>query len=220
MKGHEDSYSAVFHENIEKLIKMYETHIFVKNELIAYEYVDTFVFKDLYDDIMSKLNSFYEKEEKDLAKKIKENIKRFEYEALKLPSSIEQCDFTEVYEKLNALKDIKTCFEKTNFLADINNSMLNEAKNTHEKINQVAIDSGGDFLLSCWTYVIVHSNVPLIAESMFFKMFARKKKSLGGKEYIMDSFICSMEMIKKELLQTENDINIYEAKPYIVETPD
>lgn len=218
MKGHEESYSKVFQENIENLIGIFSNHVFVKNEVIAKEYVDTFVFKELYPEIMSKLRNFYEEEEKELSKKIQENIKKFTTEELKLPDSIKSCDFSEVYEKLKHLDDYQTSFEKTNYLAEINKIMIDEAKTCHAKQTGEAIDPAGDFILICWIYVIVHSGATgLIAESLFFKLF-QVKKGCGSDDYIRIGFVSAVETLRTEMLRNEGDVNIYLAKPFIVET--
>ena len=110
MKGYEDSYSKIFNEYIGKLIIIF-TSVFKNNEnttskiqeIIAKEYVDSFVYKDLYNDIMNKLTEFYSGEEEQLNKKLKENLSKFDIDELKLPNSIANCDFSSVYKNL---KDI------------------------------------------------------------------------------------------------------------------
>jgi hypothetical protein len=70
MKGYEDSYSKIFNEYVGKLITIFSS-VFKSNEssnpkmqeLIAKEFVDSFVYKELYNDIMSKLTEFYAGEE-------------------------------------------------------------------------------------------------------------------------------------------------------------
>ena len=140
MKGYEDSYSKIFNEYVGKLISIF-TSVFKSNdssnskiqEIIAKEYVDSFVYKDLYNDIMTKLREFYSGEEEQLNKKLKENISKFDIDELKLPNSIANCDFSSVYKNLKLLGEYKTSFEKTNFLLSMNETMINEAKRAYEK---------------------------------------------------------------------------------------
>ena len=56
MKGYELPYSEIFQEKMDNLISIF-TSVF-KNEIIAVEYVDSFVFDSLYDEIMKKLRNF------------------------------------------------------------------------------------------------------------------------------------------------------------------
>ena len=225
MKGYEDSYSKIFNEYISKLISIFTSVLknndnrnLKKQEIIAKEYVDSFVYKDLYDDIMTKLKEFYSGEEEQLNKKLKENINKFDIDELKLPNSIANCDFSTVYKNLKLLDEYKTSFEKTNFLLQINEAMINEAKRTYEKETGKSLEIQGDFMQSCWIYIIAHSGAKnLIAESLFFKLF-QVKKGIGENDYIINSFVVAVECIKNELLRSEKDINVYMVKPFIVET--
>ena len=226
MKGYEDAYSKIFSEYITKLINIFSSVLKnnndnrnqKKSEIIAQEYVDSFVYKDLYDDIMKKLKEFYSGEEEQLNKKLKENISKFDIDEMKLPNSIANCDFSTVYKNLKLLNEYKTSFEKTNFLMQINDAMINEAKRTYEKETGKSLEIQGDFMQSCWVYIIAHSGAKnLIAESLFFKLF-QVKKGLGENDYIINSFVFAVEYIKNELLRSEKDINVYMVKPFIVET--
>jgi hypothetical protein len=225
MKGYEDSYSKIFNEYIGKLISIF-TSVFKNNEnsnskiqeTIAKEYVDSFVYKDLYNDIMNKLTEFYSVEEEQLNKKLKENINKFDIDELKLPNSIANCDFSSVYKNLKLLGEYKTSFEKTKFLILINEAMINEAKRAYEKETGKNLEIQGDFVQSCWVYIIAHSGAKnLIPESIFFKLF-QVKRGFGEKDYIINSFVVAVEYIRNELLRNEKDINVYMVKPFIVET--
>ena len=225
MKGYEDSYSKIFNEYIGKLISIF-TSVFKNNEnsnskiqeTIAKEYVDSFVYKDLYNDIMNKLTEFYSVEEEQLNKKLKENINKFDIDELKLPNSIANCDFSSVYKNLKLIGEYKTSFEKTKFLILINEAMINEAKRAYEKETGKNLEIQGDFVQSCWVYIIAHSGAKnLIPESIFFKLF-QVKRGFGEKDYIINSFVVAVEYIRNELLRNEKDINVYMVKPFIVET--
>ena len=223
MKGYEDSYSKIFNEFSGKLITMFTSVFKVndrskKTEIIAKEYVDSFVYKDLYNDIMSKLIDFYAEEEEQLNKKLKENINKFDIDELRLPNSIENCDFSSIYKNLKLLGEYKTSFEKANYLISMNETMINEAKQAYEKETGKNLEIQGDFMQSCWVYIIAHSGAKnLIAESLFFKLF-QVKKGFGENDYIINSFVFAVEYIKNELLKNEKDINVYMVKPFIVET--
>ena len=225
MKGYEDSYSKIFNEYIGKLIVIF-TSVFKNNEnstskiqeIIAKEYVDSFVYKDLYNDIMNKLTDFYSGEEEQLNKKLKENLSKFDIDELKLPNSIANCDFSSVFKNLKLLGEYKTSFEKTKFLILINETMINEAKRSYEKETGKNLEIQGDFMQSCWVYIIAHSGAKnLIAESIFFKLF-QVKRGFGENDYIINSFVVAVEIIRNELLKNEKDINVYMVKPFIVET--
>ena len=227
MKDYEDSYSRIFNEFVSKLISIFSS-IFKSNEnnnsnakiseIIAKEYVDSFVYKDLYNDIMNKLTEFYSVEEEQLNKKLKENINKFDIDELKLPNSIANCDFSSIYKNLKLLGEYKTSFEKTKFLLLMNETMINEAKRSYEKETGKNLEIQGDFIQSCWVYIIAHSGSKnLIAESIFFKLF-QVKKGYGENDYIINAFVVAVELIRNELLKNENDINVYTVKPFIVET--
>ena len=225
MKGYEDSYSKIFNEYVGKLISIF-TSVFKSGdssnskmqEIIAKEYVDSFVYKDLYNDIMTKLREFYSGEEEQLNRKLKENISKFDIDELKLPNSIANCDFSSVYKNLKLLGEYKTSFEKTNFLLSMNETMINEAKRAYEKETGKNLEIQGDFIQSCWVYIIAHSGAKnLIAESLFFKLF-QVKRGYGENEYIINAFVVAVEIIKNELLKNEKDINVYMVKPFIVQT--
>lgn len=218
MKGHEDSYSKIFQENISNLISIFFS-IFKNNE-IAKEYVDTFVYKNLYDDIMTKLRKFYEEEEKELAKNLSKNMDKFEIDTLKLPKSIAKCNFDVVYNGLKNLYDYKTCFEKKNYLNLLNKQLIEIVKESYEKETGKQLETQGDLMVSCWLYVITRSKVSnLIAEALFFKNF-QINKGFGEDDYVVNNFIVVMEQIQNELLKKENDVNIHMAKPFEVETPE
>lgn len=215
LKGQEGSYSKIFQENINTLISMF-TQIFKNQEIIAKEYVDSFVFDELYDYIMSKIKSFYEKEEEDMSKKIKENISKYGAEELKLPKCIEKCDFSCTFSALKNLSFYKTSFEKTKNLMEIHNIIIEEVKTAYEKENGTTFEPQGDFLVNIWIYIITHSNLDnLISESVFFKYFQIKKGNESN-DYITKFFIITMESLQSEYLKKETGVNIQKTKPFII----
>lgn len=216
MKGYEIPYSTIFQENINNLISIFMS-VF-KNEKIATEFVDSFIFKNLYDEIMNKLRKFYEEEEKEIAKNIAKGNDKYELDTLKLPKCLAKCDFEAINIGLKNLYDQKSYFEKTNHLIMLNKQLIEIAKEAYEKETGKALEIHGDFLLSIWSYIIFHSKVSnLIAEAIFFKIF-KIKKGFGEEDYIVNNFIVVMEQIQNELTKKDNDINIQFAKPFIIET--
>ena len=213
IKGHEEYFAKFFNEKITKFISAFEI-IFKNNPIVAKEYVDTYIFSNLYDIIMKKLDSFYSKELKDLKIKLNDNIDKYSIKELKLDESLLKCDFNETYENIDKLKNYKTSFEKTNCLIKINSIMLKEAKTVYEKENEKKFEIQGDLLIECWTYILSQyiykydiNNIYL--DYLFFNYF-HIGKGYEENDYIIKSFIMSMELLKKELLSIDNT---YEQMP-------
>jgi len=127
MKENEDAYGTVFFNSVSKLIN-YFTNVFQSYssdnsnqaekdtlKIAATEFVDSFIFKDLYDDVMKKFNEFYKEEESQIKQKLKENMAKFSIDELKLPNSIANCKFSGVNKNLANLSSYRTRFEKKNF---------------------------------------------------------------------------------------------------------
>ena len=229
MKENEEAYGSVFLNSVSKLIN-YFSQIFQnytenltpaeKSELkiASAEFVDSFIFRDLYDDVMSKFIEFYKEEETQIKKKLKENSNKFSIDDLKLPNSISNCKFPNVNNDLAKLSSYKTCFEKKNFLIDINNKIFNEIKETYKKATGKLLDIQADTMLSCWIYVLAHSGVDnLIAESLFLENLSVQIEK-GQNEVIVSNFILAVKYIKDELLKNEKDINVFMVKPFVVTT--
>ena len=229
MKENEEAYGSVFLNSVSKLIN-YFSQIFQnytenltpteKSELkiASAEFVDSFIFRDLYDDVMSKFIEFYKEEETQIKKKLKENSNKFSIDDLKLPNSISNCKFPNVNNDLAKLSSYKTCFEKKNFLIDINNKIFNEIKETYKKATGKLLDIQADTMLSCWIYVLAHSGVDnLISESLFLENLSVQIEK-GQNEVIVSNFILAVKYIKDELLKNEKDINVFMVKPFVVTT--
>jgi hypothetical protein len=224
MKGYEESYSKLFSNYVDKLILLF-TSIFkinennnIKPELIAKEFVDSFINKDLYDILMNKLIDFYSDEEEQLAKRMKESLNKFDIDELKLPNSMNNCDFSNIINEIKFIGDYKTSFEKERFIIKLNDAILNEVKNAYEKETGKQFDTSADFFNSCWIYILARAGVKnLIAECLFFKLF-KVKKGYDQNDFIISNFIFAVEYLRKELLKGEKDINVYMVKPFDVET--
>ena len=211
LKGYEENFSSILNENINKFITAFQI-IFRDKSSIAQEFVDSYIFSNLYDKIMKKIDSFYFKEQKELKNKVDENINKFGIIELNLDSSLLNCNFDETYEKIKDLKNYKTYFEKIKCLIEINNYMLNEAKREYEKINNTKFEAQGDLLAGCWlhllaNYINKNDATHIYNEYLFFKYF-RINKKYEQNDYILSNFISSIEMLQKELLSKDENQKI------------
>ena len=80
MKENEEAYGSVFCNSATKLINFFSGRVFLNSnqnvsenekeqlKLAAAEFVDSYIFKDLYDDIMKKFHEFYKEEESQIKK--------------------------------------------------------------------------------------------------------------------------------------------------------
>lgn len=209
IKGHEEYYSKIFIQNISQLISAFEI-IFKNNSIIAREFVDSYVFSKLYDYIMKKLDSFYRNEQKELKIKLDNNIEKYGIIELKLDGSLLNCTFNETFESFENLKNLKTSYEKSNSLIQINEIMIKEAKTIYEDENEKKFEIQGDTLLGCWTYILAqymhkHGVNFIYMEYLFFKYF-KIGKGYEQNDYIIQNFVTSMEILQKELLKDDNSI--------------
>jgi hypothetical protein len=201
---------------------------YIKNELLknekeqlklaSAEFVDSYIFKDLYEEIMKKFREFYKEEEVQIKKQLKENIAKFSLDELKLPNSIANCKFSGVKKNLVKLPTFKTYFEKMNFLAEINEQIFNEVKDIYKKATAKNLDIQADTMIQCWIYVLANSSFDnLIPESLFFETLLLQKDK-GQNAIIVSSFVGAVKYIKNELLKNEKDINVFMVKPFVVTT--
>ena len=211
LKGYEENFSSILNENINKFITAFQI-IFRDKSSIAQEFVDSYIFSNLYDKIMKIIDSFYFKEQKELKNKVDENINKFGIIELNLDSSLLNCNFDETSEKIKDLKNYKTYFEKIKCLIEINNYMLNEAKREYEKINNTKFEAQGDLLAGCLLHLLanyINNNdaTHIYYEYLFFKYF-RINKKYEQNDYILSNFISSIEMLQKELLSKDENQKI------------
>jgi hypothetical protein len=211
LKGYEENYSQVIMDNMKKFISAYEI-IFKDKSPIASEFVDSFIFPQIYDKIVEKFDNFYSQEQKDLKNKIIENIHKYDITEFKLDESLLKCNFDETYEKINKLKKYKTIFEKKKCLNEINESMLNEVKSKYEKANGGKLDIQGDLMIKLWTILLANYikkyDIKYIYRDYlfckFFKIYEGKDKNV----YIITNFIGAF-------ITFENDLIIKNNKPQI-----
>ena len=214
IKGHEEYFSKIFNEKLSKFISAFEI-IFKNNSIIAREFVDSYIFSNLYEIIMKKLDSLYSNEQKDLKIKLEENINKYGILELNLDKSLMKCKFENIFNKLDNLKTFTTSFEKINSLIEINSNILEEARIEYEnENNNKKFEIQGDLLISLWTYILskyinIKNENKIFLEYLFFKYF-RINKGYEKDDYIIINFIGSMELLQKELL---NEENIIDKKP-------
>lgn len=213
IKGHEEYFSKIFNEKLSKFISAFEI-IFKNNSIIAREFVDSYIFSNLYEIIMKKLDSLYSNEQKDLKIKLEENINKYGILELNLDKSLMKCKFENIFNKLDNLKTFTTSFEKINSLIEINSNILEEARIEYENENNKKFEIQGDLLISLWTYILskyinTKNENKIFLEYLFFKYF-RINKGYEKDDYIIINFIGSMELLQKELL---NEENIIDKKP-------
>ena len=212
IKGHEEYFYHFFRDKLSKFISAFEI-IFKDNLVISREFVDSYVFSNLYDIIMKKLDDFYSNEQKELKNKLNESIYKYSIQELYLDSSLTRCKFDKIFNGLNNLKTLKTIYEKTNCLIDTNSKILEEARNEYENENKKKFEVQGDLLSSLWTHVLAqyifkNSETKIFLDYLFLKNF--RMSGYEENDYIVINFISSIELFQKELLNKENDI---ENKP-------
>lgn len=212
IKGHEEYFYHFFRDKLSKFISAFEI-IFKDNLVISREFVDSYIFSNLYDIIMKKLDDFYSNEQKELKNKINENMYKYSIQELYLDSSLTRCKFDSAFNGLNKLKTLKTIYEKTNCLIETNSKIIQEARNEYENEKKIKFEVQGDLLSSLWTHVLAqyickNSETKIFLDYLFFKNF--RISGYEENDYIVINFISSIELFQKELLNKENDI---ESKP-------
>ena len=217
IKGYEDYYSRIFQKNISKIISDFST-VFRNKSEVAREYVDSYIFSNIYDLIMDKLASFYVNEQKELKKKLDENIVKFGTRELKLDSSLSKCTFSETFQSFENLKAQKTSYEKSNCLIEINNIMIKEAETIYESENEKKFDVQGDVLAGCWIYILakyMHENDVnfIYLEYLFFKYF-QIGHGYEKNDYIRINFIGAMESIQNDLQNIDNNMDHRSSTEY------
>ena len=89
---------------------------------------------------------------------------------------------------------------------NINDSMLSIAKNEFEKENDKLFDIQGDLIIECWTHILANyinkNDAELIYPEYLFFKYLKISKGREENDYISNSFICAMDIIQKELLNS------------------
>ena len=205
IKGHEEYFYHFFRDKLSKFISAFEI-IFKDNLVISREFVDSYIFSNLYDIIMKKLDDFYSNEQEELKNKLNESIYKYTIQELYLDSSLNRCKFDKVFNELNKLKTLKTIYEKTNCLIDTNSKILEEARIEYENENKKKFEVLWTHVLA--QYILKNSETKIFLDYLFLKNF--RINGYEENDYIVINFISSIELFQKELLNKENDI---ENKP-------
>ena len=228
VKGQEIMYSKIFKEKTEKLISIFLSVIKQNQKLgkskeeAVKEMVECFIFDKLYDPIMNQIQRFNYLEEIKLAKKLKENINKYDYQILMLPDSIKRCTFKEPLMNLGLLNNFHTSFEKRNHLCKIYEQMLSELSHEYELDTCKKLEEQGDLRLCIWLYLIAKAitlyNVPhLISEKVFLSNFSFVNQ-YNEKYSIMVSFMSAIESMQIELLNKDPDLELAKQNQMIVIT--
>lgn len=227
IKGQESSYAKMFQENVKNLIYIFSNVFKEEESVISQEFVDVFVYKELYDHIMNKIKRFYQLESEIIPKAIKNDISKFSYEELKLPKNIEKCDFSGVIYGLKNLENFKTSFEKYENMVEISHKLIEEVKGVFTKEDE-GMEDKEEFMKNCWLYFISHLGNEnndlsegvlecLIPNALFFKYFLiRKNNNEGKNDHVINCFVNTIEWLQSEVIKKEMDINGQIVRPYSI----
>lgn len=224
MKGHENFYSDIFNKRMAKLINYFtdilkgnkEDYNYINN--IVKELLDSLAFNELYDHIFNNgLVQFYKDEEGKMKNMLKGNPPKYEWEGLKVDAIYYQCKFLAAIQYLDNLSKYKTIFEKIEVISNVNDLIIEEAKNIFESNNKTNFKSEG-LILNFWIYVVAHCKTKnIIAEAKFIYLFG-----LGGsnaKAYVATTFVTAVDAVKTELLQSEKLVLSQYVEPNKINLP-
>ena len=230
MKESEEAYGDVFTNSVSKLINYFSDFVFLdyngtKNQseqeqlkIAASEFVDSYIFNELYDDVMEKFKEFYKEEESQLKQKLKENKTKYSVDELKLPNSTKNCKFNSAKKYLSNISLKKTYFEKMKFLTEINEQLIKEFDDNYKKETGKEFDKDADFMNIFWMHILANFQVDnLISEALFLETLKFQNEK-GQDGVIVNSFIIAANTIKNEMLRNEKDINVFMVKPFVVTT--
>ena len=230
MKENEEAYGDVFTNSVSKLINYFSDFVFLdyngtKNQseqeqlkIAASEFVDSYIFNELYDDVMEKFKDFYKEEESQLKKKLKENKTKYSVDELKLPNTTKNCKFNSAKKYLSNISLKKTYFEKKKFLTEINEQLIKEFDDNYKKETGKEFDKDADFMNIFWMHILANFQVDnLISEALFLETL-KVQIEKGQDGVIVNSFIIAVNTIKNEMLRNEKDINVFMVKPFVVTT--
>jgi hypothetical protein len=98
--------------------------------------------------------------------------------------------------------------KKKEVLNDVNNLIIEEAKNIYESQQKKNFILDGNDLLQFWIYVIAHCNTPnILAEAQFMSLFGNI--GYGSQDYIAINFASAARGIKDEILKNDNILSQY-----------
>ena len=215
MKGYEENYSKIFNERKYKLIKRFTE--LLRNQKDEYntsynitsELVDSLVSNNLYKYLFNDcLVNFDSEEEKKIRKALEDSASKYDWDGLKVNEIFHKCKFNLAIETLKKISSKKTIFEKKEVLNDVNNLIIEEAKNIYESQQKKNFILDGNDLLQFWIYVIAHCNTPnILAEAQFMSLFGNI--GYGSQDYIAINFASAARGIKDEILKNDNILSQY-----------
>ena len=217
MKDYESSYIMNFKENVNKFIDCYilgtqknEENIkpFLSkknNDTIVYQFVESLVFSNLYDFIKKNLYEFFKEKNEEFKNNVKENIYKYELSGLKVNEICKNCKFEKAIEKINEIEKLKTVFEKTRLLSEVNTLITDEVRNEYELVKKT-FSLTSDFLIQYWIFVIAHCNIQNIFAEEFFLTSFSLYKGYGPDAYIYTTFSTAFSVIKEETVKNTNKV--------------
>ena len=149
MKGHESSYVINFKENVNKFIDCYiigtqkneeniKPFLSKKNsDNVIYQFVESLVFSNLYDFIKKNLNEFFKEKNEEFKNNVKESIYKYELSGLNVNEISKNCKFEKAIDKLNEIEKLKTVFEKTRLISEVNTLITEEVRNAYELAKKI-----------------------------------------------------------------------------------
>ena len=217
MKGHESSYVINFKENVNKFIDCYiigieknEENIkpFLSrknNDNVIYQFVESLIFSELYDFIKKNLNEFFKEKNEEFKNNVKENIYKYELSGLNVNEISKNCKFEKAIDKLNEIEKLKTVFEKTRLISEVNTLITEEVRNAYELAKKIFI-SDSDLLIQYWIFVIAHCNIQNIFAEQFFLTSFSLYKGFGPDAFIYTTFITAFSVLEKENIKNVNKV--------------
>ena len=217
MKGYESSYVLNFKESVNKFIDCYiigtqknEENIkpFLSkknNDNVIYQFVESLVFSNIYDFIKKNLNEFFKEKNEEFKNNIKENIYKYELSGLNVNEICKNCKFEKAIEKINEIEKLKTVFEKTRLLSEVNSLITEEVRYEYESAKKI-FSPNSDLLLQFWIFVISHCNIQNIFAEQFFLTSFSLYKGFGPDVYIFTTFITAFSIIEKEMIKNTNKV--------------
>ena len=222
MKGYEDKYSAIFNERKYKLIKKYTELLKNSNDEynisynITTELIDSVTFNEMYKFLFEDcLVKFYKEEENKIKRFLKENPSKYDWDEMKISEVYYKCKFQPAIQYLKNISQKKTIFEKMEILNDVNNLIIDEAKNIYESQKKKNFILDGNDILQFWIYVIAHCDTKnILAEAQFISLFGAT--GYNSQDYIAVNFASAAKGIKDEILKNDNILSQY-VEPNIID---
>ena len=215
MKGYEDNYSKIFKERKYKIIRRFlealksQKDDYNSSYTITSELVDSLIFKDMYKFLFQDcLVKFYREEEKKIKKYLKDSPSKYDWDGMKVNEVYYKCKFQTAIQFLKNISSKKTIFEKMAVLNDVNDLIIDEAKNIYESQMKKNFILDGNDLLQFWVYVIAHCDTEnILAEAQFVSLFGAT--GYNSTDYIAINFASAAKGIKDEILKNDNILSQY-----------